>query len=213
MSNEEVAKSNPAQASPAAPEFANPLPAGLAALAMACFGFYAVFTGKVSPTAGPILAAWLLGGFVVQLVVAIILYKEKNLGGSNLFLVFSCVFMLIGAVSAITKAVLRYNEIPFDPTIEGWMWIPVGVWVVMVTLAFLKAPKLLFIMGAFLCLSVPFLILFEIGAPGDRALYANIAGHCVLIAAIIATYLGGAMVINGAYGKQILPMTTPFIKG
>lgn len=208
MSNE--AKQAPAH--PVNPEFANPLPAGLAALAMACFGFYALFTGKVSPTSGPILAAWLVGGFVIQLVVALILYKEKNLGGSNLFLVFSAVFMLIGAISAITKTVLKYYGIPFDPTIEGWMWIPVGIWVVMVTLAFLRAPKLLFIMGAFLCISVPFLILFEIGAQGDRALWASIAGHCVLIAAIIATYLGGAMVINGAYGKEVLPMTKPFLK-
>lgn len=208
MSNE--AKS--AQASPPVPEYANPMPAGLAALAMACFGFYALFTGKVSPSSAPILACWLVGGFVIQLVVALIEYKEKSLGGSNLFLVFANVFMLIGALSAATKTILRYHGIPFDPTIEGWMWIPVGVWVIMVTLSFLRAPKLLFIMGVFLCISVPFLILFEIGVQGDRALWASIAGHCVLIAAIIATYLGGAMVINGVYGKQILPMSTPFLK-
>ncbi len=46
--------------------FVSPGPAGLGALAVACFGFGAVFTGKVTLGGLPLLAAWLIGGGVVQ---------------------------------------------------------------------------------------------------------------------------------------------------
>jgi succinate-acetate transporter protein len=74
--------------------WANPAPAGLTALAIACFTFYALLTGKVELTALPLLGAWLLGGFIVQIVVGIIEYKEGNLIGGNVFTVFAAFLCL-----------------------------------------------------------------------------------------------------------------------
>lgn len=42
--------------------FANPAPAGLIALAMACWTFWAMYTGRVTGDAGPVLACWMVGG-------------------------------------------------------------------------------------------------------------------------------------------------------
>ena len=47
--------------------WASPAPAGLVALAIACFGFYALLTGKVDHSCIPLLGFWLLGGFFVQI--------------------------------------------------------------------------------------------------------------------------------------------------
>jgi len=59
--------------------WANPAPAGLVALAVACFTFYAILTGKVDGTAAPLLGCWIIGGFVVQLIVGLIELMEAQL--------------------------------------------------------------------------------------------------------------------------------------
>jgi len=195
-----------------APEFANPMPAGLVALAMVCFGLFAMYSGQVSHAAIPILAVWLFGGFVIQFVVALIEFKEKNPTGSNLFLIFAVVFMLIGCVGAYSKYLLKASGLPFDSNIEGWLWIAPSLWVWGMAFCFLKAPKGLFILGAVICLGLPFLIMLNLGLQGDRQLWAQLLSYAFLIAACIATYLAIAMSINMAYGKQILPIGTPIIK-
>jgi len=83
--------------------FATPAPAGLAALAVACFGFGAVFMGKVDLSGFPCLAAWLIGGFVVQYTTAVMELKDHNIPGGNVFLFFSAFFMLAAAISIFAK--------------------------------------------------------------------------------------------------------------
>jgi len=86
--------------------FASPGPAGLAALAVACFGFAAVFLGKVGLGGLPLLAAWLVGGGVVQLSTALIELKDHNITGGNVFLFFSAFFMFAAALSVFAKFML-----------------------------------------------------------------------------------------------------------
>jgi succinate-acetate transporter protein len=83
--------------------FATPGPAGLGALAVACFGFGAVFLGKVDLSGFPILAAWLIGGGIVQYTVAVMELKDHNLTGGNVFLFFSAFFMFGAALSVFAK--------------------------------------------------------------------------------------------------------------
>lgn len=69
-------------------EWANPAPAGLVALAVACFIFYALLSGKVTVGALPLMGAWLLGGFLFRLSLELLnLKKETALG--VMFLHFS----------------------------------------------------------------------------------------------------------------------------
>jgi len=83
--------------------FATPAPAGLAALAVACFGFGAVFMGKVDLSGFPLLAAWLIGGCLVQYTTAVMELKDHNITGGNVFLFFSAFFMLAAAISVFAK--------------------------------------------------------------------------------------------------------------
>jgi succinate-acetate transporter protein len=83
--------------------FATPGPGGLAALAVACFGFGAVFLGKVDLSGFPLLAAWLVGGCLVQYTTAVMELKDHNILGGNVFLFFSAFFMLAAALSVFGK--------------------------------------------------------------------------------------------------------------
>lgn len=83
--------------------FATPAPAGLAALAVACFGFGAVFLGKVDISGYPLLAAWLIGGGIVQYTTAVMELKDHNITGGNVFLFFSAFFMFGAALSVFAK--------------------------------------------------------------------------------------------------------------
>ena len=193
-------------------QFANPLPAGLGALAMACFGFAALLSGKVSHDAAPILAAWLIGGFFVQIVVAVIEFRDKNLPGANVFLVFSSMFMLTGALSVGSKYFLHRAGMPFDASIEGWLWLATALWIYIMLPCFLKSPKILFILGALLCVALACLIALDFGITSGRATIAQIAAYCLFGAGLLSIYLAGAMSLNGHFGKQVLPVTTPFIQ-
>jgi len=83
--------------------FATPGPAGLAALAVACFGFGAVFLGKVDLNGLPLLSAWLIGGCLTQYTTAVMELKDHNITGGNVFLFFSAFFMLAAAISVFLK--------------------------------------------------------------------------------------------------------------
>jgi len=83
--------------------FASPGPGGLAALAVACFGFGAVFLGLVDLNGLPLLAAWLVGGCLVQYTTAVMELKDHNILGGNVFLFFSAFFMLAAAISVFGK--------------------------------------------------------------------------------------------------------------
>jgi succinate-acetate transporter protein len=192
--------------------FANPLPAGLGALAMACFGFFAMLSGKVTHDAAPILAAWLIGGFFVQLVVAIIEFRDKNMPGANVFLVFSSIFMLTGALSVSAKYFLHRAGMPFDASIEGWLWLAITMWICIVLPCFLKSPKILFILGSLLCVALFCLISLDFGVVAGRAMIAKTGAYSLLIAGILAIYLAGALSLNTHFGRQVLPITTPFVK-
>ncbi|MBF0507640.1 MAG: hypothetical protein HQK57_01780 [Deltaproteobacteria bacterium] len=192
--------------------FSNPLPAGLGALAMACFGFGAMLSGSVTHDAAPILAAWLIGGFFVQLVVAIIEFRDKNLPGANVFLVFSCIFMLTGALSVGAKYFLHRAGMPFDASIEGWLWLAISLWIYIMLPCFLKSPKILFILGLFLCVALACLVSLDFGITLGRGAIAKTGAYSLFIAGSLAIYLAGAMSLNAHFGRQILPITAPFIK-
>ena len=191
-------------------QFANPMPAGLGALAIACFGLFALFSGKVSHDAAPIITAWFIGGFVVQVVVAIIEFRDKNLPGANVFLVFSSFFMLTGAINLSTKYYLHAAGLPLDKGVEGWLWMAAAIWLGSMLPCFLKSPRLLFILGTLLDVVVWGIVAIDFGI--QPALCAKIVAWLLLISGFIALYLSSAVAINTHLGKAILPTTTPIIK-
>lgn len=192
---------------------ANPAPAGLWALAVACFTFYYLLTCPKPAAVLPLLGCWLLGGFVVQFTVAIIEILEGATTGGNVFLIFSAFFMLTGAAEMFTKYFAAANKwsIPLDTRIDGWAWTALAIGLLIYTFAYLKATSILFIAVCVLDVAVVTIALMDMGmvskVSGDP-----IAAYGLLITGILALYLSGAIIVNTAFGKSILPISAPFSK-
>jgi len=189
-------------------EWSNPTPAGLIALAIACFCFFALLTGKVTHEAMPLLGCWLIGGFVVQFVVALLDLKSGNMTGGNTFLFFSAFFMLVGGLEMIMKYNFMNQGIAFDAHIDGWAWMVLTAALILWTPAFFKSTRLLTIIVLLLDVSLPFITLMDLGILPKT--YATIPGWGLLLAGIVAIYLSSAMVVNSAFGRQFYPLPGPF---
>lgn len=197
--------------------WANPTPAGLVALAVACFCFFGLLTGILDkPGALPIIACWLFGGFVIQMVVALCDLKSGNLSGGNTFLYFSAFFMLVGAIEMMIKyfAAAKGWSIAIDARADGFAWAALALVVIMWTPAFFKGSSILFVLVLFLDIAVPLIAICDLKlVAGDAANVLNIiAGSSLLICGLLGIYLASAIVVNGTYGKNILPNPGPFYK-
>lgn len=219
--------------------FATPGPAGLGALAVACFGFGAVFLGKVDVSGYPLLAAWLIGGGIVQYTTAVIELKDHNITGGNVFLFFSAFFMFAAALSVIAKwysitfifMPQALEMVALDPTlkasdlvgqmmakaiyIEGWLWMAGAAFLTLVTPAYLKSNFLLFL----LVICVDIVLWLIVGCDtgwfaiaGSVPLTKTIIGILLIFSGSIGLYLAGATVCNTVYGRTIFYVPPPLIK-
>jgi succinate-acetate transporter protein len=190
--------------------WANPAPAGLVALAMACFTFYALLSGTVKVGAIPLLGCWLIGGFVVQLVVGIVELMEGNSTGGNVFLFFSAFFMLVGGLEFFVKYFAAANQwsIPLDAHIDGWAWLSLAIALLLWTPAYFKGTGILSLAVISLDVAVPLIAFMDMGVLG--ASYKPIAAYALLLTGVLAIYLSAAIILNTAYGKTILPIAGPW---
>jgi succinate-acetate transporter protein len=182
--------------------WANPAPAGLVALSIACFGFFALLSGLVNPSAMPLLGLWLIGGFVVQIVVAIIDLKLGNTTGGNTFLFFSAFFMLVGGLGMLLKYDMTQNGIPFDSRIDGYAWIVLTISLLLWTPAFLKGTLIPIVI--MLDFSLPFITLIDLGLIEKTLSY--IPAYSLLVVGIYAMYVAAAIVVNESFGKTVYPI-------
>lgn len=189
-------------------EWSNPTPAGLVALAIACFCFFALLTGKVTHDSLPLLGCWLLGGFVVQFVVALLDLKGGNNTGGNTFLFFGAFFMLVGGIEMIMKFNMANKGIVFDSHIDGWAWLVLTSSLILWTPAFFKSTRLLTIVVLALDVSLPFVTLMDLGVLPKT--YSFIPGWGLLFAGIVAIYLSAAIVVNTAFDRKVYPLPGPF---
>ncbi|MGI6664594.1 MAG: acetate uptake transporter family protein [Christensenellaceae bacterium] len=190
--------------------WANPTPAGLVALAVACFLFFAMLTGQVEASAAPLMGIWLLAGFVVQLIVGVLDLKAGNGVGGNAFFFFAAFFMLVGGLEFLYKWQAGSMGMSLDARIDGWAWIVLTLTMWLWTVAFLKSPFLL--TAILLCVDValPFIALADLGVIAKSM--TAISGWALLLAGVIAVYFAGALMINDAFSKKVLPVPGPLVK-
>jgi succinate-acetate transporter protein len=195
MDNQNLAQPKP---------WSNATPAGLVALAVATACFFALLTGRVTHEAMPLIGAWLLGGFVVQLVVALIDLKGGSDAGGNAFLFFCAFFMLASGLSML----LKYNAIvaggALDARVDGYVWcmLTLVIWLWMP--AFWAKFSLLSLVVLGLGVAAPVLALTDLGILAKG--YSHVAAWALLVAGVIAVYLASAMVVNKTCGKQVYPL-------
>jgi hypothetical protein len=190
--------------------FATPGPASLGAFAVAVIGFGAVFLGKVTVFGLPILAAWLVGGCLIQLVAAIMELKDHNLTSGNVFLYFSGIFMLAAALSTIAKFLMIVNNMKPDPTVEGYLWLAGTGFLVAMTPNYAKSNFFLFLIVLMADVSLLLIGFLDLGIIG--AAYKAVVGYLLMACGILAIYLIAATATNTFYGKSIFPVPPPLIK-
>ena len=185
-------------------EWANPTPAGLVALAVACACFFALLTGRVQASAMPLIGCWLLGGFAIQVIVGLLDLKSGNQTGGNTFLFFSAFFMLTGGLEMFFK----YNAIkigaPLDASIDGYAWAVLTVVIWLWTPAFCTKFSLLSVIVILLDIATPFITLTDLGVLPK--IYSQISAWALLGAGLTAIYLCSALVVNTAFKKTVYPL-------
>jgi hypothetical protein len=191
--------------------FATPAPAGLGALAVACFGFAAVFLGWVKAEGLPILFAWLVGGGVVQYTVAVMELKDHNITGGNVFLFFSAFFMFGASLSVLSKfLMIKFGMAP-HVYVEGWTWMAGAGFLTAVTPAYLKANKLIFLLVIMIDIVLWCIVGLDLGKM-DPAVGKPIVGWLLVASGWIGVYVAGAVVCNTVFGRVIYPIPAPFVK-
>jgi succinate-acetate transporter protein len=186
-------------------DWANPTPAGLVALAVACFCFFALLNGYVEKTAMPLIGCWLIGGFVIQVIVGVLDLKGRNHAGGNTFLFFSAFFMLAAGLEMFVKSTMIA-----DASIDGFVWVALTMVIWMWAPAFCRPFGLLSIIVLALGIALPFLALLDLKLiPSLSASFAFCAAYALLFAALVAIYLCSALVVNTAYGREVYPVIKP----
>ena len=187
-----------------AKEWANPTPAGLASLALVCVCFFALLTGRVGSGALPLLGCWMIGGFVVQVIVALLDLKGGNSAGGNVFLLFSAFFMLVGGLEMFVKFGAGIAGIPLDARIDGWAWVVLTLVIWLWSPAFFQKFNLLSIVVILIDIALPIIALTDLDILAKS--WGHVAGWSLLAAGAVAVYLCAAMVVNAAAGKKIYPV-------
>jgi hypothetical protein len=190
--------------------FASPAPAGLVALAMACFTFGSIHTGLVAGTAAPILGCWLIGGFVVQFTVALIELRDGHMTGGNVFLFFSAFFMLTAGLEMFVKTILVTNGIKFDGRLDGWAWMTLSIALTLWAPAYLKSVKSMTFLVAAVVPAAWIITLVDLGWIAKS--YSMYDGYLLFIAGALGLYTASGMILNTAFGRTILPLGSPFSK-
>lgn len=190
--------------------FANPTPAGLVALAMACFTFFALLTGRVDHSSLPIMGFWLLGGFIVQIVTGIIELREGNLPGGNIFTWFSAFFMFTTGCVFLLEYFGHSFGWHMNPAIEGWAWMALTISLILWTPAYLKAPLYLFVAILVMDIACPMPTLMKLGMLAPTV--APIIGWLILVAGSLGLWLGACIIVNTTFGRQVYPCPGPIIQ-
>jgi succinate-acetate transporter protein len=190
--------------------FATPGPAALGAFAVAVFGFGAVFLGQIGVNGLPLLAAWLVGGGIVQVIAGIIELKDHNVTGGNVFLYFSGFFMFAAALSTIAKFLMIINGIKPEATIEGWAWMAGTGFLVAMTPAYARSNAALFILVCIVDVALLLIALLDLGVAAP--ICKPIVGYLLISTGVIAIYLIAATATNAAYGRTVIPVPKPLAK-
>lgn len=190
--------------------WADPGAAGSMALSIATFGFFAVLTGRVEGSGIILLSMWLLAGFVVHIIVAIVKLLSGNTVDGNAFTFFASFLMLAAALDFMIKWLSAQNGWEIDTRMSGYLWIPLWLATWLWTPAIWRKSPLVFdIAILFMDIAFPFVCLtnLQLLAPA----YASIGGYCLLLTGISTLWLGAAGMTNAAFGRAVLPVGKPIL--
>ena len=190
---------------------ANLSPADLVGIAVVTFGLFGLLSGKVQQAGIIFIAAWMVGGFVIQVITAVINALKGNMLAANLGLMFSSYLMLSSAISFTIKYCSGLYGFPIDPTMEGFLWMPLWIIIWLWTPAFLKATPFSFNLMVFCFdIAIPLLCLSSFGLLGGMGMF--VLTWFLLLTGIMALWNAAAMVLAEVFQRPLLPMGSPLFK-
>lgn len=154
----------------------------------------------------PVIAAWFFGGFVVQLVTAIIELKEGNATGGNVMLFFAAFFMLASSLGTLGKFYLFVNGMSLAPAtlMEGYFWLAAAAFLTICTPAYAKQNALMFYLVCVVDVILWCIAFVDIGILPST--FKPMMGTGLFVIGIVGIYICGAALVNTVYGKMLIPL-------
>lgn len=180
--------------------WANAVPVGLASFACSTIMFFALLTGRVDGSAIPLIGVFQFGILIVQLSCSWICFRNKDLGGASIYMLFSGTALFGGGLEFLGKI--------SAPSLEAWVYLVVAVVLLLWLPGYFKAPPTIALAITFLDLAFFCVAIMDFGVP----MFALLGGYCFGFAALFAAYSAGALFQFEEFGRPLLPMGTPWVK-
>lgn len=198
--------------------YAPPTPAGLIALVLVCFCFFAVLTGAL-PAGDPfmmLLGVYCVCAFIPQFIAGLLEMRNGVILGGNVFMFFSAFFMLATGLKFIFEGIFHSLGWHMSVVLDGWAWLALTVGLILWTPAYARGAAATFWLIVAVDVALIFIDahMFMVGE-STAALsktFAAIGGWALLIAGILGLYISTAVINNTVAGKAILPVGGPYLK-
>lgn len=188
------------------PSIGDPTGLILITVSMVAFMLHNINVGRVPPEGGALYIAW-LGAIGLSLGVAcVICFVRGDWLQGTMAGFFGILIAIGGALSLVVKAWLPGVALES----EGYYWLWIGILLLPFVLVFLRINWLMsftLLVGSAFCWLLAF-SLIGIGSPG----WIRIAGWLNLWWAVYFLYEGVAFMVNGIWGKGVIPVPGPLLK-
>ncbi len=186
--------------------YANPGPAGLMVLAFYLAALWPIATHRAPHEMINVLIALGFAGGIVQFTAGIIDLRNGEIMTGNIMLAFSA-FMWLGFWEFLGKSL---GFIPENTAIvDGYVFIVMGILMVGFTFGHFKAPKIALLFMLFtdvFFLSAGFFFL------NHNLLLWKIVGIDLPLVILSILWMVFGIVLNGVFGKEVIPMGKPLIR-
>jgi len=186
-------------------KFANPGPAGLMVLAFYLGCLWPVATHMVPHEVGMVLVPLGFAGAITQVVCGVIALHKGEILNGNILCAFSA-FMWLGCIEWLLKGL---KIIPPDTSgVDGWVFLIMGIMMVIFTHPHLAAPKVAFWFMVFTDLFfVPAGLFFLT----KIQIFWIIASWDLPLVVLSIIWLAGGVVVNGFWGRPVIPLGKPYV--
>jgi succinate-acetate transporter protein len=120
--------------------------------------------------------------------------------------------MLVTGLECLFKFWMGTKGITLDSRMDGWAWLALAIALVFWSPGYFKAPLAMILCVLSLDIAVPVVALKDLTII-PAAIGAPLAGLFLLLAGIFGLYMTAGTILNTTYGKQILPLGSPWVKG
>lgn len=184
------------------PKFANPAPLGLAGFALTTFLLNLHNAGFIG--IGAALTVGLFYGGLAQLVAGFLEFRTGNTFGMTAFGSYGAFWIALASTVLMEK-----NKLLTPDDLQGWLLATMVAWTIFTFVLWIATFKhnkaLLMVFTSLLILFVLLDLHFWLGSKQ----LGVIAGWEGIFCALTAWYLMAAIIINEAFGREVLPVGEP----